>query len=211
MSRRLTITFLHKVLSFEELWFNSPLHVFLAWRASAPERPMRLQSWLVRPIRGQTLSDWQLGLWDINSVLPSKYVRGEAGYWLVTTLHRATLPPRHTNVLTPGVSNLCWENILTTNDCICNAASSLHGTVMRKSGYIHSIFLTPYRDIVWLSVTNEVMMAAENQGEVFISADHPALATERWDMGRGQLVTSSSDANFYFPGCCHFSLINLNP
>ena len=155
--------------------------------------------------------DWQLGLWDINSVLPSKYVRGEAGYWLVTTLHRATLPPRHTNVLTPGVSNLCWENILTTNDCICNAASSLHGTVMRKSGYIHSIFLTPYRDIVWLSVANEVMMAAENQGEVFISADHPALATECWDMGRGQLVTSSSDANFYFPGCCHFSLINLNP
>ena len=49
---------------------------------------------------------------------------------------------------------------------------------MRKSGYIYSIFLTPYRDIVWVSVANEVMMAAENRGEVFTS-DHPALATER--------------------------------
>ena len=172
MSRRLTITFLHKVLSFEELWFNSPLHVFLAWRASAPERPMRLQSWLVRPIRGQTLSDWQLGLWDINSVLPSKYVRGEAGYWLVTTLHRATLPPRHTNVLTPGVSNLCWENILTTNDCICNAASSLHGTVMRKSGYIH--IPSQWRYCLG-SVANEVVTTAENQCEALFrppSTDH---------------------------------------
>ena len=40
----------------------------------------------------------QVGLWYINFVLPSKYVRGEAGYWLVTSPHT---PVIQTNIMSP--------------------------------------------------------------------------------------------------------------
>ena len=169
---------------------------------------MRLLSAPVRPMRGQRLSiersEWQLGLWDINSVLPSKYVRGEAGYWLATTLPRATatlpLASHKCADSEVSVSNLCWENILTTNGSICNAAPLCMGRSWESSdisipySWLHIEILSGWAWLMkwwWLRrIRLKYLSALTTQlwplSGVNRNSDHKAAVT--CDMGRGQRV-----------------------
>ena len=71
-----------------------------------------------------------------------------------------------------SLSNSLLRKHRATNESICNAPSSLHGTVMRKSGYIH--IPSQWRYCLG-SVANEVVTTAENQCEALFrppSTDH---------------------------------------